>query len=80
MAAAIIQLIVAIIIGSFLYWCLGKLWPLTREFGSSWAGQVVFVLLLILIVFGVLFYGVIPFLHALADLFGGGGAVRPFRW
>jgi hypothetical protein len=77
MVAAIIQLIIVLVIAGALYWALGKLWPLGAPATATRIGQAVFVLLVILLVFAVIFYGVIPLLQAIPGAFGGGA---PFRF
>jgi hypothetical protein len=76
MIGAIIQLVIVLVIAGALYWALTKLWPLGAPATGTRIGQAVFILLVILLVFAVIFYGVIPLLEAVPGAFGGGA---PFR-
>ena len=76
MIPALINLIVILIVAAVLYWALGKLWPLTGEFGASRIGQVIYVILIMVGVLYVVFYGVVPVVESLP---GAGGGLRSFR-
>jgi hypothetical protein len=65
MIPALINLIIVLIVAAVLYWALGKLWPLTGAFGSSAIGQVIYVILIVIGVLYVVFYGVIPVVRSL---------------
>jgi hypothetical protein len=72
MIGALMQLIIVLVIAGALYWALTKLWPLGAPATSTRIGQAVYILLIILLVFAVIFYGVIPLLEAIPGGFAGG--------
>jgi hypothetical protein len=74
MLPAIFQLIAILIIAAVCYWALNKLWPFTKEFGSSFIGQLIYVLLIIAGVVAIVFYGVLPLLYAFGGALGGGSS------
>lgn len=59
MTPALVNLIVILIIAAVMYWALGKLWPLTGGFGASPMGQIIYVLLIVIGVLAIVFWGVI---------------------
>lgn len=64
MQGALINLVVVLVIAAVLYWGLNKLWPLTREFGASPIGQVIYVILIVVGVLYVVFNGVVPVIQS----------------
>lgn len=75
MVPALINLVVVLIVIWVLYWALNRLWPLTGEFGASAVGQVIYVILIVVGVLALVFYGVLPVVESIPGALGG----RPFR-
>jgi hypothetical protein len=71
MIPALINLVVVLVVAAVLYWALGKLWPLTGAFGTSTIGQIVYVLLIVIGVLAIVFWGVIPVIQSLAGVASG---------
>jgi hypothetical protein len=72
MVPALINLVIVLIVLGVLYWALNKLWPLGGEATASWIGQVVYVILIVVGVLALVFYGVLPVVEAIPGALGGG--------
>ena len=75
MIYAILQLVIVLLVAGVLFWALKKLWPLTRSFGASTLGQVIYVLLCVVLALCIIFYGIVPVVEAIP----GALTSHPFR-
>jgi hypothetical protein len=71
MIQAVLWLACVCLIAGVFYWALTMLWPLTKGFGTSTLGQVIYVCLIVALALCVIFYGVIPVIEAIPGAFGG---------
>ncbi|HEY2210916.1 MAG TPA: hypothetical protein VGJ01_14710 [Pseudolabrys sp.] len=74
MIPALVNLLIVLIGVGVIYWAFTQLWPLV-PFASSKIGQIVYVIVMVIFVLAVVFYGVVPVVQSLPGAMGGG--MRP---